>query len=393
MKIAIEGQRLFRKNKHGMDFVALQLIRNLQKIDQENEYFVFVKPGEDVCLEDTANFHIVPLSGATYPYWEQVVLPAAVKKYQCDLLHCTSNTAPLKVCVPLVVTIHDIIYLESLNHFRKRASWYQRMGNIYRRWNVPFILQRAQYVITVSGFEKATIAGRFPEYAGKIRAIYNGVSDQFKRIKDNEYLEEVKQKYQLPNNFIFHLGNTDPKKNTLNVFRAYDLYRKSSASDPMPLVLLDYDRSRLKKELERLGLSHLSDSIKLCGYVPNDELPAIYNLCNLFLYPSLRESFGLPILEAMKCGTPTITSNTSSMPEIAGDAAILVDPFSPEEIALGIEKVLSSKGKRMVLREKGWKRTAAFSWEKMAGEVLDLYGMVLNIKETGKVPEKVVDLV
>lgn len=112
MKIAIEAQRIFRTNKHGMDFVALETIRELQKIDHENEYFIFVAPGEDRCLEESENVHIIELKCPTYPLWEQVALPRAVKKIMPDLLHCTSNTAPLQCPVPLILTLHDIIYLE-----------------------------------------------------------------------------------------------------------------------------------------------------------------------------------------------------------------------------------------------------------------------------------------
>ena len=110
MKIAIEAQRIFRPNKHGMDFVALETIRELQKMDHENEYFIFVSPGEDRCLESSENMHIIELKCPTYPLWEQMALPRAVKRIKPDLLHCTSNTAPLHCPVPLVLTLHDIIY-------------------------------------------------------------------------------------------------------------------------------------------------------------------------------------------------------------------------------------------------------------------------------------------
>ena len=112
MKIAIEAQRIFRPNKHGMDFVALETIRELQKMDHENEYFIFISPGEDRCLESSDNVHIIELKCPTYPLWEQMALPRAVKSIKPDLLHCTSNTAPLHCPVPLVLTLHDIIYLE-----------------------------------------------------------------------------------------------------------------------------------------------------------------------------------------------------------------------------------------------------------------------------------------
>ena len=177
MRIAIEAQRIFRTNKHGMDFVALESIRELQKIDKENEYFIFVSPGEDHCLEETDNVHIIEVKCPTYPLWEQVALPRNVSKIKPDLLHCTSNTAPLNCPVPLVLTLHDIIFLEPRQGGNK--SWYQNMGWYYRRMVVPRILPQCRKIITVSRFECDRIreALRLPK--DKITAIYNGYSEHF----------------------------------------------------------------------------------------------------------------------------------------------------------------------------------------------------------------------
>ena len=128
MKIAIEAQRIFRVNKHGMDFVALEVIRELQKIDRENEYFILVNAGEDRCLEESENMHIVTVNAPLYPLWEQVCLPEAVRRIGPDILHCTGNTAPLRCDVPLVLTLHDIIFLEKRSG--SSPSWYQNMGCI-----------------------------------------------------------------------------------------------------------------------------------------------------------------------------------------------------------------------------------------------------------------------
>ncbi len=379
MRIGIEGQRLFRPKKHGMDMVALELIRNLQVIDKKNEYFIFIKPDEDkACLTETENFHIIELEGASYPVWEQVSLPKAAKKYECQLLHCTSNTAPIFCSIPLIITLHDIIYLESWSLFRKGFSMYQRFGNIYRRLLVPPALKNSKKIITVSNFEKERIRNFFewPD-DGHLVAIYNGVNDYFKPIYDDNVLSKVKNRYHLPDNFFFFLGNTDPKKNTIGVLRAYaDYVKKHGATHK--LVMLDYEKTALNNLLKEIGAPELIDNIHLTGYVTNTDLPAIYNQCDLFLYPSLRESFGIPMLEAMACGVPVITSNTSSMPEVSGDAAYLIDPSSHNEILSAIEDLLSDDKKRLVLREKGFKQAAKFSWNKMAVEVLNLYREVLS---------------
>ena len=151
MKIAIEAQRIFRPNKHGMDFVALESIRELQKRNDGNEYYILVAPGEDRCLEESSNLSIIEVKCPSYPLWEQIALPLAVKRLGADLLHCTSNTAPLWCPVPLVLTLHDIIYLEPRRH--RSPSLYQEMGWHYRRLIVPRILKKCRKIITVSRFE------------------------------------------------------------------------------------------------------------------------------------------------------------------------------------------------------------------------------------------------
>jgi len=380
MKIAIEGQRLFRTKKHGMDMVALELINELQKIDHENEYVVFVKPDEDKdTLKATSNFKIVELAGGPYPTWEQNALPKAAKKEGCDILHCTSNTAPVSPGMPLVTTLHDIIYMESISIFKKGGTWYQKLGNMYRRWNVPRVVKISDKIITVSKFERNRIAEFFkiPKSDNRLVAIYNGVTEHFRKIDEKAELDRVKKLYNLPDNFFFFLGNTDPKKNTPGVLKAFSDYLKKT-NDDMYLVMLDYEESALTKILSDIGDKELRSKIILTGYVVNTDLPAIYNLCKIFLYPSLRESFGIPMLEAMRCGVPVITSNTSSMPEVSGDAAYIVDPYKPEEITEGIIELLNNKKLRDDIIEKGYKQSQKFSWRNMAIDVLKLYEEVYN---------------
>jgi glycosyltransferase involved in cell wall biosynthesis len=380
MKIGIEGQRLYRTRKHGMDMVALELIKELQKLDNKNEYVVFIKPDEDNRIfEPTPNFKFVELGGGPYPTWEQFALPKAAKAEGCDILHCTSNTAPLHPDMPLIITLHDIIYMESISLFKKGGTAYQKFGNMYRRFVVPRVLKKSDKIITVSEFEKNRIREffGFPENDDRLVAIYNGVSEHFRKIDDEKELQRVKEQYHLPDRFLFFLGNTDPKKNTKGTLKAFSDYLKKTGDD-MYLVMLDYERSELDKLLNEIGDRNLIDRIILTGYVVNTDLPAIYNLCKVFLYPSLRESFGIPMLEAMRCGAPVITSNTSSMPEVSGGAAHIIDPFHPEEITDGIIKILSDETYRNSLIQKGFKQSAKFSWKNMAEKVLQLYQTVYN---------------
>jgi len=298
MRIGIEAQRLFRKNKHGMDIVALELIKALQKTDTCNQYFVFVKADQDSsCITPTENFEIITTRKYPYLWWEQVVLRKLSKKYRLDLLHCTCNTAPIALSVPLVVTIHDIIYLERIN--LRKGSWYQIFGNLYRRGVVPLIARTTKKVITVSEYEKEVIKKKFPNL--DLVAIYNGLQDSFVKITDPEILQDVKEQYRLPNEFILFIGNTDPKKNLIGVLRAYSIL--VNKGQPIPkLVVLDIKESFLEKMILKIN-PELKNHIVISGYVPNYQLPAIYSLATLFMYPSLRESFGIPLLEAMACGT------------------------------------------------------------------------------------------
>jgi glycosyltransferase involved in cell wall biosynthesis len=378
MRIGIEGQRLFREKKHGMDMVALELIRELQKIDKTNEYFVYISPDKDVCLNETDNFKIRYVNGGFYPKWEQISLPKAVKNDKCQLLHCTSNTAPLNINIPLVLTLHDIIYMEKTYSQILKGSGtnYQKFGNIYRRYVVPKIVRKSNRIITVSEFEKRRIADFFKIDGRKLKAVYNGVSSHFKKIEDNNELQRVKDKYKLPEKFIFFLGNTDPKKNTKGVLKAFSDFCRMN--NEYQLVMLDFERNELEKILVEINDTKLIDRIHLTGYVVNTDLPAIYNLSKLFLYPSLRESFGIPMLEAMACGTPVITSNTSSMPEVADDAALIIDPFKTEDITDSIVLLLNNSELRHQLIEKGFKRAAKFTWRAMAENVHKIYMEVLK---------------
>jgi glycosyltransferase involved in cell wall biosynthesis len=383
MKIGIEAQRIFRKKKHGMDMVALELIRNLQQIDQVNEYVIFVNPDEDnTVIKETANFKIVELKAGAFPIWEQIALPKAAAKYGCQLLHCTSNTAPIFCKVPILITLHDIIYMESsaMSLLKGEGSNYQKFGNIYRRMIVPKVIRKSKKIITVSDFEKNCIGKFFHlESDKRLTTVYNGVSEYFKPVTDTIILKAVKEKYNLPDNYFFFLGNTHPKKNTKGTLAAFSQFLKKTGRD-MKLLMIDYDKTELQKLLQEIGDPGLIERIVLAGYIANTDLPAIYAQSRLFLYPSLRESFGIPLIEAMACGVPVITSNTSSMPEIAGGAAILVDPFKPGEIADAMEKIYDNNGLQAEMINAGITQAAKFSWRAMAEQVLKIYNETALIK-------------
>ena len=370
MRIGIEAQRIFRPKKHGMDVVAIELIKNLQQLDHKNEYVIFSRKGvDDNTIVETSNFTLDKFSALTYVDWEQFQLPGKLKSRKIDLLHCTANTAPLKCSIPLLLTLHDIIYLENVDF---KGTAYQNLGNLYRRWLVPKIVNKASLILTVSEFEKQNILERLPSTEGKVQVLYNGVSPQFNNSYSQKQVEELRIEFNLPAQFVMFLGNTAPKKNTLNVIKAYvGLCLKHE--NKIPLVLLDYKKELVIRILEELKQPGLIDMFIFPGYVPHHKIPLVYNAATLFLYPSLRESFGLPILEAMACGTPVITSSTSSMPEIAGDAALLVDPYKPAELTAAMHKALTNNNLLADLKERGLKRASCFTWKASAEKLLQIY--------------------
>lgn len=367
MKIAIEAQRIFRTNKHGMDFVALETIRELQKIDTENEYFILVAPGPDRCLSSSANVHIIEIKCPTYPLWEQWALPRAIRKIKPDLLHCTSNTAPINIRVPLILTLHDIIFLEK--RASNNSSFYQNMGWYYRRFIVPRILHKCSKIITVSQFECRRIreALSIPEH--QIIAVHNGFSQHF-HVLEETY--SITRKYLPAKEYIFFLGNTDPKKNTPRTLKAYSLYLQQSAH-PLPLLIADLQEKTIDCILQQENIEHIKPMLYFPGYITHNDLPAIYCGARFFLYPSLRESFGIPLLEAMACATPVITSNTSAIPEIAGEGAILINPEDEHSIAGKLLQLENDPAYRKHQIDYGLERVKKFSWEQTAKQLLKIY--------------------
>lgn len=372
MKIAIEAQRIFRTNKHGMDFVALETIRELQKIDHENEYYILVAPGTDHCLEASSNFHVIEVKCPTYPLWEQIALPMAIRKIKPNILHCTSNTAPLFCPVPLVLTLHDIIFLEKRAHNNK--SIYQNIGWYYRRLVVPRILAKCKQIITVSQFECNRIRETLHLPMEQIIAIHNGFSQRFQPMKG---AYTTTKKYIPSKTYLFFLGNTDPKKNTPRTLKAYSIYMKQSAN-PLPLLIADLKEEVINQILKQEGIEEIKSMLYSPGYITHADLPAIYNGAQAFLYTSLRESFGIPLLEAMACGTPVVTSSTSAIPEIAGNGAILVDPLDVNAIATQLLKLEQDKSYREQQITYGLERTKLFSWQYTSEKLLNVYQSILK---------------
>lgn len=370
MKIGIEAQRIFRREKHGMDIVILDVLRRLQRKDDGNEYIVFVAPGEDRCLESTDKLQIVELYCPTYPVWEQWALPRAARKWNVELLHCTSNTAPLHCPVPLIVTLHDIIFLQASKP--KGMSRYQKMGWYYRRWNIPRIIHHCQRIITVSYIEQANILARFPELHRQLTMVHNGYSDCYHPL---ENIYETTKKYLPETQYLLFLGNTDPRKNTDGVLLAFNEYLNQSARR-LKLVITGLAQEYVENRLAQLGIEICTPQIVCTGYIPASDLPAIYNGAYAFLFPSLLEGFGIPVLEAMACGTPVITSNCSSLPEVAGNGGILVNPFTPSQISEALLRLEADKNWYQEQVAYGLERVKQFSWNQTTDKYIEIYNSI-----------------
>lgn len=371
MKIAIEAQRIFRKNKHGMDIVILEAIYELQRHDKTNEYYILVAPGPDRCLKETSNFHIIEIKCRCYPLWEQVALPITLSKIKPDILHCTSNTAPIFCHVPFIITLHDIIFLE-----KKQTSYksrYQKFGRLYRRIVVPSILSKSRKIITVSNFECENIRKKTKIDTEKVITVYNGYNKRFHPISD---YKSVTSKYIDRSDYILFFGNTDPKKNTERTLKAYALYAAQSIN-PLPLLIVDLCEEILDQILKEEKITQIKPLVYCPGYIPNSDLPYIYNGAYVFIYTSLRESFGLPLLESMGCGTPVIASHTSAIPEIAGDKALFVDPYNEQDIA---DKLLLIENDKELYKKQvqyGKERVSLFSWENCAKRLMEVYNSTI----------------
>ncbi len=376
MKIGIEAQRIFRPHKHGMDIVAVELIRALQVIDNQNEYFIFVKPDEDnTCISETKNFHIVEVPGGNYVFWEQIMLPIYARKYGIDVLHCTSNTAPIFLTVPLILTLHDVIFMEKTVG-KNTSTNYQKFGNLYRKWLVPKIVRKCQHIITISEVEKANIIRVLGLQMNQITVVHNGVSGRFGIKPNTETINQTKRELNVEGDFFLFLGNVEPRKNVTNTVKAFVAF--AEVNTHVQLVITGLKPTFVSDILTEIGKISFLNRFVLPGFVTENVLLALYAEAKVFLYPSFREGFGLPILEAMAFGTPVVTSNISAMPEVAGDAAFLVDPYSVEEITTGMTVAYENDKLRQQKINSGFLRPSMFTWQNTAQKMLNIYQSKLS---------------
>lgn len=300
--------------------------------------------------------------------YENFLLSSLSTHQKTELLHCPSYILPWNWKGKCVVTIHDLIALD--------FPWYCSKSNrAYFRINLPHTIHKADKIIAVSHTVKNDILRRFPGYSSKIDVIYHGINDIFSEIPKLEKFAEVRYKYKLPEKYVLFVGNIEPKKNVVRLIEAFkNLTRQSNI--PHSLVIAGQfawkcgDILKVKK--------HNEERIIFPGYIHQFDLPAIYRLADLFVFPSLYEGFGLPPLEAMTCGTPVIVSNRGALPETTDGNALMVDPLSVSSIETAIYKLLHENDLRTHLIEKGRMHVQKFSWKTTWEKTAELYHTLIH---------------
>jgi len=294
--------------------------------------------------------------------------------------HLAGAVAPplafaFKNFISLIVTLHGVapLVVPPKLYYEGRAYVQRALVQVQvLKWKLFF---KNNSMIAVSFSEKRNIVNKLNIPEEKIKVIYHGIDhENFRPMNDHEVREELHQKYGIDFDFILHVSSFQPKKNVEGIVRAFSILKKKYKIRER-FVILGKQPESIKVLVEDLGLS---GEVIFPGHVPYEDLPKFYNLATTFIFPSFHEGFGMPILEAMACGCPVITSNIFSMPEIAGEAAILVNPYDVREIAEAIFTLISDESLRRELSKKGLKRAKQFTWERCAKEHLKVYGEVYH---------------
>ncbi len=371
MKIGIDARPILKKET-GVGIYLKNLIWNLWKIDKNNTYYIFSSSLKDrfkrVKVPASDNFHLfdfrLPVSFLNF-LWYKIKLPPIdlffLKKI--DIVH-----SPTPLIIPTlgkcIITVHDLFF------FKKPEFTVREMRKIYPQ-KILDSIRRADGIICPSEFTRSEILRLFYCKDKKIKVIPHGIDESFLKKPERYFVEEVKSKYSLPSEFLLFVGNIEPRKNLNVLIEAFSNLKNKYKELMLVIVgekILGF--KELEEKIEKMGLS---DRIIITGYVKNDELSAFYRLSSVFVFPSIEEGFGIPLLEAMASSVPVVASSFSSIPEIVGDAGILFDPYSPDELTEKISMVLDDKELRKELIEKGKERTKNFSWIKSAEATLNFY--------------------
>jgi glycosyltransferase involved in cell wall biosynthesis len=364
VRIGIDARKL---HDFGIGTYIRNLLRQLARLDRDTEFVLLCRPADRETLASIGdNFRPVLETAGNYSIAEQIKIPLAVRREGVTLFHAPHYVLPALVSCRSVVTIHDCIHLMFPQYLPSRAAL------TYARWSIDLASRRANRIMTVSESSKRDILRFVDVPSEKIDVIYNAYDERFGVEPREEDVVRVRERYQLHDEFVLYAGNVKPHKNLQRLIEAFHQVRRRGL-DHLKLVLIGDDISKYAALRRAVHQHQLHKYVRFLGYLPEETLAVMYRLAGVFVFPSLYEGFGLPPLEAMASGTPVVTSNLSSLPEVAADAAVLVDPYDPQAIADGIEQVLTNETLRRDLRQKGLARAKQFSWEDSVRRVREIY--------------------
>jgi len=381
MKIAIDARKW---RDYGIGTYVRNVVRHLATVDRETTYFLFCHRADESTLRDLAeNFVPVVDDSGGYGFQEHFSIPLKLRRLGADLLHSPHYVLPLLCRVPAVVTIHDCIHLLFPQYLPTRPAWQ------YARFMMGSAIRRAALVFTVSEASRNDILRFYPDAdPDLVSVVPNAIDEAIVEDPGEEETQRVKERYQIRGRFVLYAGNIKPHKNLERLVAAFGRLKQRPGHEDVKLLIIGDEVNRygsLRRAVEAAGVRQ---DVRFFGFVPDRTLAALYRLASVFAFPSLYEGFGLPPLEAMACGTPVVTSNLSSLPEVVGDAAVLVDPYQPEDIAHGLERVLSDDTLRADLSGRGRARAQEFSWERSVRAIHSGYMKALGVPVPARAAEE-----
>jgi glycosyltransferase involved in cell wall biosynthesis len=370
MLIGIDASRAAVRERTGTENYSLNLIRHLLALESGHRYRLYFNrsPAVELCGATVPLFPMTAdLELRVMPFprlWTHLRLSWEMVRQPPDVLFVPAHVLPLVHPRSSVVTVHDLGYL-----YYPRA--HRPLDRLYLDLSTRYNARAASRVIAVSQATKDDLVQHCGIEPDKITVVYSGCSETMRPVEDEATVGRVKARYGIQGDYVLYVGTLQPRKNLGRLLEAYAMVRKRAEGDETPGLVIAgrkgwlYDQ--IFQQVERLGLEA---EVIFPGYVPQDDLPALLSGARLFVFPSLYEGFGLPVLEAMACGTPVLCSNVSSLPEVAGNAALLIDPLDVESMAETMNRVLKDEGLRARLVERGLQQARQFSWDRCARETL-----------------------
>jgi glycosyltransferase involved in cell wall biosynthesis len=367
MRIGVDA-RLMQHQPAGITRYTRHLLLELSKLNQRDEFITFQHRRHRAPLIEQANFRRATLFAPVHTHLEQWMVPLELIRFSLDLLHSTDFIPPLYSTVPTVITVHDLAFLHWPHFLTKDSAAYY--GQIDRA------VRHAHHIIVPSESTKQDLTAMLGVPPVKISVINEAADARFVPLPVAETRAEIMKRYGIPESFILYVGTIEPRKNVDGLIRAFHHLRNKYGVNDTALVIAGGGGWLFQETLELIRQLNLGQSVFLSGRVPDEELHKLYVSARCHVHAAHYEGFGLPPLEAMACGTPTIVSNVSSLPEVVGDAALLVDPANWEEIAVAIHRLLSDDQLHAELRARGLQRARFFSWESAARRTMEVYQLV-----------------